>query len=115
MAGSATNAPPQRAKSAKNEKKAITTHFLVHGKQDSVGVMAADVTAGQQCTGWNMETDDTVSIKANGDIPLGHKIALVDLAEGTPLIKYGCPIGKVTKAIKKGDHVHTHNLKTARW
>lgn len=102
-------------KSATTGKKEVTTHFLVHGKGDSVGVMAADVSAGQKCTGWNMETDETLSVTANQDIPLGHKIALVDVPQGGTITKYGCPIGKTTKTIKKGDHVHIHNLKTARW
>ncbi|MBI4520474.1 MAG: flagellar biosynthesis protein FlgA, partial [Gemmatimonadetes bacterium] len=28
---------------------------------------------------------------------------------------YGEDIGKVIAAIKKGEHVHVHNLKTKRW
>ncbi len=114
MVASATRPAPTQ-KSSAAEKKQITTHFLVHGKEDSVGVMAADVTAGQTCTGWSMESDETISIVANHDIPLGHKIALVDIAAGSTVIKYGSSIGKTTQDIKKGDWVHTHNLKTARW
>jgi (2R)-sulfolactate sulfo-lyase subunit alpha len=46
---------------------------------------------------------------------LGHKIALNDHAEGGNVIKYGEDIGKVVANIKKGGHVHIHNLKTKRW
>jgi len=46
---------------------------------------------------------------------LGHKIALQDLKEGETIIKYGHDIGKVVKSIKKGDHVHVHNVKTKKW
>lgn len=42
----------------------------------------------------------------------GHKYALRDIAEGENIIKYGCPIGHATQPIKKGEHVHTHNMKT---
>ena len=42
----------------------------------------------------------------------GHKYALRDIAEGENIIKYGSPIGHSTADIKKGEHVHTHNLKT---
>jgi len=52
---------------------------------------------------------------ANQDVPIGHKIALTDLAIGDTVIKYGQDIGRVVAPIKKGDHVHTHNLKTKRW
>ncbi len=42
----------------------------------------------------------------------GHKYALRDIAEGENVIKYGMPIGHATCAIKKGEHVHAHNVKT---
>ena len=42
----------------------------------------------------------------------GHKYALRDIAKGENIIKYGNPIGHATSDIKKGEHVHTHNIKT---
>ena len=42
----------------------------------------------------------------------GHKYALRELAAGEKVIKYGMPIGVTTAAIAKGEHVHTHNMKT---
>ena len=42
----------------------------------------------------------------------GHKYAVRDIACGENVIKYGMPIGHATADIKKGEHVHTHNLKT---
>ena len=42
----------------------------------------------------------------------GHKYALCDIKRGDKIIKYGNVIGTATSDIKKGDHVHTHNLKT---
>ncbi|MBR2343480.1 MAG: altronate dehydratase [Clostridia bacterium] len=42
----------------------------------------------------------------------GHKYALRDIAEGENIIKYGNPIGHATAPIKKGEHVHTHNVRT---
>ena len=47
------------------------------------------------------------------NIPAGHKVALKDIAEGESVIKYGYPIGKAKSAIKKGEWVHTFNVKTA--
>ena len=46
------------------------------------------------------------------DIPAGHKIAIRPIAKGTPIVKYGLPIGEATRDIAAGEHVHTHNLKT---
>ncbi len=57
------------------------------------------------------ETFGNVEILSN--IPEKHKFALTDIAKGENVIKYGYPIGIATTHIKKGDHIHTHNLKTA--
>ena len=46
------------------------------------------------------------------DFESGHKYALSDIATGENVIKYGMPIGHAVCNIKKGDHVHIHNLKT---
>ena len=54
-------------------------------------------------------------IKSNNEVPLGHKIALQDFKIGDTIIKYGHDIGKVVASIKKGDHVHVHNVKTKKW
>ena len=47
-------------------------------------------------------------------IPRGHKIALTAIASGTPVIKYGSPIGLATADISAGAHVHTHNVASSR-
>jgi (2R)-sulfolactate sulfo-lyase subunit alpha len=90
--------------------------FLVHGSEDTVGVVVVEtVKAGTALTGLDMEGGRTLHIDALADIPLGHKIALTDLAEGDTVLKYGHDIGKVVAAAKAGDHVHVHNMKTKRW
>jgi altronate hydrolase len=43
------------------------------------------------------------------DIPLGHKIALLALAKGRKIFRYGEPIVQATHSIKKGEWVHVHN------
>ena len=62
-----------------------------------------------------MENDKTVNIQPLNEIPLGHKIAMADLNEGDTILKYCHDIGKVVKSIKKGEHVHVHNVKTKKW
>ena len=62
-----------------------------------------------------MEGDGSATVEAKNEVPLGHKLALVDLNVGDTIIKYGHDIGKVVKAIKKGEHVHVHNVKTKKW
>ena len=90
--------------------------FLVHDAEDSVGVVVVEtVAAGATLQGLSMESGDAVFMDARSDIPLGHKIALRDLAEGETVIKYGHDIGKIVAAVEAGGHVHVHNMKTKRW
>ena len=46
------------------------------------------------------------------DIPQGHKFALSPIPAGSPVIKYGAPIGVAREDIPAGGWVHTHNVKT---
>jgi altronate dehydratase len=47
-------------------------------------------------------------------IPGGHKVALVRIARGEAVIKYGNSIGAATADIEAGMHVHVHNVAGAR-
>ena len=53
-----------------------------------------------------------VLLQAEGNIPVGHKRALRDIAEGEQIIKYGHPIGRAKRDIKAGEWVHDHNLRS---
>jgi (2R)-sulfolactate sulfo-lyase subunit alpha len=94
----------------------MAIQFLVHEPGDSVGVVVVEgIKAGQELSGWVMDGDKTLSMKAISDIPIGHKLALKNLAVGDTVIKYGVDIGKVVAPIKAGEHLHVHNVKTKRW
>jgi (2R)-sulfolactate sulfo-lyase subunit alpha len=54
-------------------------------------------------------------VKLLNNVPLGHKVAMRELATDKPVIKYGRPVGKAVMPIARGAHVHTHNMKTLRW
>jgi (2R)-sulfolactate sulfo-lyase subunit alpha len=91
-------------------------HFVVHEDGDSVGVVVVEgVKAGDKLVGWIMEQDETLETKALSDIPIGHKLAIKDLAANATVIKYGVDIGRTIAAIKTGEHAHVHNIKTKRW
>ncbi len=53
-----------------------------------------------------------IKIRANDDIPKGHKIAIKEIKKNDVVIKYGQPIGFVLEDIVPGDHIHVHNTKT---
>lgn len=54
------------------------------------------------------------TVRSLDDIPAGHKVALRALPAGTPVRKYGQPIGVATADIAEGAHVHVHNLASDR-
>lgn len=91
-------------------------HFIVHDENDSVGVVVVEgIGAGDELEGWIMDQQKDIKLQAKDDIPIGHKLAITDLAEGDTVIKYGTDIGRVTAPIGVGEHVHVHNVKTKRW
>jgi (2R)-sulfolactate sulfo-lyase subunit alpha len=91
-------------------------HLLVHHRDDNVGVVVLEgLAAGTEMLGVVTEDDSEFRLTAKSDVPIGHKVALRDLAVGDTVIKYGEDIGKVVAPIKKGEHVHIQNLKTKRW
>ena len=53
-----------------------------------------------------------VCLTACGEIPAGHKYALKDISKGETVVKYGQIIGRATTNIKRGEWVHTHNVKS---
>jgi (2R)-sulfolactate sulfo-lyase subunit alpha len=91
-------------------------HLLVHDHRDNVGVVVVEnLAASTEMLCVITEDNSEFRAVANQDVPIGHKVALRDLAVGDTVIKYGQDIGRVVAPIRKGDHVHTHNLKTKRW
>jgi (2R)-sulfolactate sulfo-lyase subunit alpha len=91
-------------------------HLLVHNRADNVGVVVVEnLAAGTELLCVVTEDNSEFRAGVNQDVPIGHKVALRDLAVGDTVIKYGADIGRVVAPVRKGDHVHTHNLKTKRW
>lgn len=85
---------------------------------DNVATVFVDAEAGR------VDEGDTVVVKdARGEvtevtvstpIPYGHKIAVQPIAAGEDVIKYGEVIGRATRAIDAGQHVHVHNMESCR-
>ncbi|MFG1344153.1 altronate dehydratase family protein [Xanthobacter autotrophicus DSM 431] len=68
--------------------------------EDNVAVALDDVGAGAPVAG----------VTAAQRIPRGHKFALVPIAEGAPVRKFGQIIGFASEQIAPGAHIHTHNV-----
>ena len=60
------------------------------------------------------KTGETTEVKLLNDIPPNHKLAFKDIPAGAIVVKYGMSIGKATRAIARGEHVHDHNIESNR-
>ena len=86
-------------------------NFLKINDNDNVVVALNTIPAGESIS---VESEGGVkTVTALEEIPAGHKMALTDIAEGGEVIKYGYRIGNAKEAIKEGNWIHTHNVKTA--
>lgn len=90
--------------------------LLVHDRKDNVGVVVVEgLAAGTDMLCVVTEDNSDFRMTVSMDIPIGHKVALSDFKPGDTVVKYGQDIGKIVAPVRKGEHVHVHNLKTKRW
>jgi len=79
--------------------------LLLH-PDDSVLVAVAPISAGDRLV------IDGVSLPAPEPVEVGHKLARYRLEPGDKVIKYGAPIGSVTRFVPIAGHTHSHNMKS---
>ena len=89
--------------------------ILMHEADDDVGVAVMDLAAGSEIGAATLEGQPVGSLVITQDIPLGHKVAMRDLALDKHVIEYGRTIGRAIQVITRGQHVHVHNIRTLRW
>lgn len=89
--------------------------ILLHESKDDVGVAVFDLKKGTNIGAVTLEGKKAGSVKLLDNVPLGHKVAMRAMPKDGQMVKYGRPVGKVTKPISRGAWVHVHNVKTLRW
>ncbi len=97
---------------------ALTNIGLQLTDNDNVATVFLEAEAGQIHAGdtvvvRNARGEET-EIAVSNHIPYGHKIAVRPIAAGDDVIKYGEVIGRATRAIATGEHVHVHNMESCR-
>ncbi len=81
--------------------------------KDDVAVAIEPIAAGEMIT-FSMPDGTFMEIPALEDIIIYHKAAIRDMEPGHKVTKYGEHIGEAACFIKKGQHVHVHNIKEVR-
>jgi len=80
--------------------------------QDHVAMALTNIPAGETVTVRCM--DRTFTVTLIDPIEFGHKFAVVPIAKGEDILKYGEVIGVANRDILPGQHVHVHNLEGKR-
>ena len=88
--------------------------ILMHEPDDDVGVAVEDLATGTEIGAITLEGAPVRAVKLTNDVPLGHKVAMRDIAKGKDVIEYGRVIGVAVQEHSRS-HVHTHGIKTKRW
>ncbi|BBO29840.1 altronate hydrolase [Alteromonas sp. I4] len=81
------------------------TQLIKVHPNDNVAVATMPLSAGEHIASPALDLLD--------DIPAGHKVALQPISAGQAIVKYGFTIGIAQADIAQGQHIHSHNLKTA--
>ncbi|KKI90617.1 D-galactarate dehydratase [Bacillus sp. SA1-12] len=80
---------------------------------DDVAVALEDIPSGTEVV-VNVSKEQTARITLYSKIAFGHKFAVTNIKKGSDILKYGEVIGRATRDIQKGEHVHVHNLEGTR-
>ncbi|MCA9116071.1 MAG: altronate dehydratase [Planctomycetaceae bacterium] len=82
---------------------AADSPFVRLHPDDNIAIARANVGTGVPLPGAG-------SVSTTEPVDLGHKVALVPLAKGDPVRKFGQLIGFATEPVAAGEWVHSHNL-----
>jgi len=85
---------------------ATDSRVLQLSPDDNIGVVSTTIEPGESLVIAGQ------AVVCNERVATGHKVALVSIAAGEKVFKYGAPIGLATSDIRPGQWVHTHNLKS---
>lgn len=86
-----------------NLANAGNSALLLH-PDDNVAIARVPLSPGQE-----LRIGDRM-VALLDPIPVGHKVALVAIAAGETIRRYGQAMGRASLAIEPGRHVHTHNV-----
>lgn len=87
---------------------------IMMDEKDNVATALLGLVAGERVEVVSSAQEALQQVTVSDVVPLGHKIALANIAKGAEVIKYGETIGKASKDILVGDYVHIHNVESVR-
>ncbi|HEY7414698.1 MAG TPA: altronate dehydratase family protein [Ktedonobacteraceae bacterium] len=94
----------------RGEIVALDDVAVVLSPRDDVAIARVPLNRGVVLRFSDKYRDGTQQIEILQRVQSGHKVALHDIAQGQPVLRYGSIIGFATQDIPAGSHVHVHNL-----
>lgn len=82
--------------------------------RDNVATALVGLATGEKVEVISSTQEVVQQVTVKEAMPLGHKVALANIARGARVIKYGATIGKASRDISVGDYVHIHNVESIR-
>ena len=80
------------------------------GARDLVAIALDDLVAGDKVGIRSLLQEIVFEFEVADSVPYGHKLSVKPVAKGAEVIKNGEVIGVASQSIKKGEHVHIHNI-----
>ena len=84
------------------EDKRVNGPAIRLNSGDNVAVALREIASGTALPDSNVVTRDIV--------PAGYKVAIQDIGQGDPILKYGVTIGFATTDLLAGTMLHSHNV-----
>ena len=89
----------------------MAVNALVLNEKDNVATAVRPLEIGVTV---RIGQGDTAAVTLVQSIPFGHKLAVRDMRRGDDIVKYGEVVGRAVADIKRGEHVHVHNVEGTR-
>lgn len=84
---------------------------IVLNSQDNVATL---IDTGQEGVACTLQGEGAGTVTLRSAVPFGHKVCVRPTPAGGDIVKYGQVIGQASKSLEVGDHVHIHNVDSAR-
>lgn len=91
----------------------MTRNAVKLSPKDNVASALAPLSKGQTAA-IQYHSDPIEQVALIEDVPFGFKLAVRDIKNGEPILKYGMIMGVATRDIKAGEMVHVQNCQGAR-
>lgn len=84
---------------------------IVLNRADNVATLLEAGSAGDTC---RLEGEIVGEVVLLQDVPFGHKVCVANTTAGATILKYGQVIGRASRQVLAGEHMHVHNIESAR-